>query len=175
MLHKKDLLVVSKKKKFSHVSSSHFLIISVLVSGLLRNYVNVYKNSLKLHTLSHTYEIWHGVSWHIGVSSKIGFWCLLPLYFKISPTTFPETQKNLLSAWQILIKYDFFKHFMVNIATSPVYRKITTFIGFNMSPRWSFYLENYCFCSQNTALYLKSEIFFSLSSFTEAFNLTMKL
>ena len=141
---------------------------------LWRNYVNVYNNSLKLHTLSYMYEIWHGVSWHIGVSSRIGFWCLLPLNFKISPTTSPETQKKCCPLDKFSSNMIIFKHFMVNITTSPVYRKLPTFISFNLRPRWSFYLENYCFCSQNIALYLKSEkIEYSVSTFTEAKNLTM--
>ena len=124
---------------------------------LWRNFVNIYKNSIKLHTLSDMFEIWHGVSWHIGVSIRIGLWCLIQLYCKISPIIYPETQRNCCPPDKSSSNMIIFKHFMVNITTSPAYRKLPTLISFNLSPRWSLYLENYCFCSQNTALYLKSE------------------
>ena len=125
---------------------------------LWRHFVNVHKNSLKLHTLSYMFEIWYGVSWHIGVSIRIGLWCLLQLNFKISPTTSPETQKNWCPLDKSSSNMNIFKHIMLNIIASPVYRKLPTFISFNLSPSWSLYLDNYPFYSQNSALCLKSSI-----------------
>ena len=125
---------------------------------LWRHFVNVYKNSLKLHTLSYMFEIRYGASWHIGVSIRIGFWCLLQLNFKISPTTSPETQKNWCPLDKSSSNMNIFKHIMLNIIASPVYRKLPTFISFNLSPSWSLYLDNYPFYSQNSALCLKSSI-----------------
>ena len=117
-----------------------------------RNYLNANIKVLHQHKFTKKAEIWHGVSWHIGVCSKIRFWGLLPFYYEISPTTSPETHKKYCPPNKYLSIMVIFQHFMVNITVSLVNAKLPTSISFNLSPRWPLNLENYSFCGQDSAL-----------------------
>ena len=118
-----------------------------------RNDLNAHIKVLHPHKLTKEAKIWHGVSWHIGVSSKIGFWGLLPFYYQISPTTAPETHKKYCPPNKYPSIMVIFQHFKVNITVSLVDTKLPTSISFNLSPRWPLSLENYSFCGQDSALY----------------------
>ena len=118
-----------------------------------RNDLHAHIKVLHQHKLTKEAKIWHGVSWHIGVSSKIGFWGLLPFYYQISPTTAPETHKKYCPPNKYPSIMVIFQHFMVNITVSLVDTKLPTSISFNLSPRWPLSLENYSFCGQDSALY----------------------
>ena len=108
----------------SHTLGHHKLIISTQNVGLfvLRgqenpffgksfqlNDVIAYIKVLQLHKWSDKSEILHGVSWHIGETTRITFRGLLPFYFQISPSVYPKRQKKNEYAWQIVIKGNHFQ------------------------------------------------------------------
>ena len=73
------------------------------------NDVIAYIKVLQLHKWSDKSEIVHGVSWHIGGTTRITFRGLLPFYFQISPSVYPKRQKKNEYAWQIVIKGNHFQ------------------------------------------------------------------
>lgn len=86
--------------------------------------------------LSNKYDIWKGVSRNKGESSntRLG---MMPFFFKTTPTTFLKRWKQSLPTWQILVIKNYFPAYYGDYEVN--YPKV---IGFNLSPRWSFNLEN---------------------------------
>ena len=122
-----------------------------------RNDVIVNIKALHLHKWSYNHKNVHGVSWHIGETSRKRFWGLLPFCCQIWPSTLPKTQKNVCPPDKLSSKVIIFKHFIIHITASNVCEKLPKVISFNLSPRWPFYQEDYSWYNQSSPLYLKSE------------------